>query len=60
MNITQFKTDLCELIDDAYEAAMHEGSNEILYPFMLTLNLKTGQLDYHIVNDVPARALERV
>jgi len=60
MNITELKSELCELIDDAYEAAMHEGSEEILYPFMLTLNRVTGQLEYHIVNDLPAKALERV
>jgi len=59
MNITQFKTELCELIDDAYRTAKHEGSDEILYPFMITLK-RNGEVEHHIINDVPARALERV
>lgn len=59
MNIAELKTELCELIDDAYEAAIHEGSNEILYPFMITLK-KDGEVERHIINDVPAKELERI
>jgi len=45
MNIEQFKDELCEMIDDAYAAALNEGHDEILQPFAIKIH-EDGGVDY--------------
>jgi hypothetical protein len=48
MNIDEFKTELCELIDAAYLIAKQEGTREICFPFSVTL-VAEDQVHYELI-----------
>jgi predicted class III extradiol MEMO1 family dioxygenase len=46
MNVEEFKTYICGLIDEAYHTAKEEFSTEIMFPFFITLKAN-DQVEFH-------------
>jgi hypothetical protein len=56
MNITELKTYLCEIVDEAYLTAKEEGHGEIVFPFSLVLH-ENDQVEYLPYDKKKVRAL---
>ena len=50
MRISELKEYLCELIENAYQAALSEGHHEIIHPFRIEIR-PDGTVDYLPLKD---------